>query len=370
MIEVKVGCYIERTLTSTEFINANRHIELADELKSANHISTCKMYSFIAADQKLIVSITEEDRVDLGLTSSIVGNFDLATYPLGNLHKSITRTYEIMVRADSELATDYETAVDMAQAQADQFLNEDPTKLPIVKLVDYKFNQPTILILPSVFNLIITEVSLPITDRSGDRGRGEELIVIPPDINTTISTLEPTLASSITNIIVDGIPLDTDQVTRVKQLLAAGMYNDKYVRVACRNRKTTFRQSIWVRDLHCFKQKIADLYANGVQSVSFKSTVLVGNPVGVGEDPARILHQIWNQDGTRTNVINLPLQRYDRYSKTKYSMVATGPNVSFRNYAKMDSAGGISADGYIHVNDVLMNYDLPVNGKLVTFSFS
>jgi len=144
MKKIKKIFNIEYNLTSNEFM-VQKQDEVSEHYQSMYPDFICKVTTFCVSDKQLVISTTEENRVFMGSGSKLLAFRPLADQSFLNMDDEMIRTYEITITADTNLPN-YATAIDVAQAKADEIFELDDSKLPLVTVIDYRWgNLPTVL---------------------------------------------------------------------------------------------------------------------------------------------------------------------------------------------------------------------------------
>jgi len=110
--------------------------------------STPVVHNFFPADNKVLVTISDEKRIELGRSSNILRTEKLSSYPLGFTHQHMTQYKEIIVGKNS-LFESLEDAKNYSAAVVEANSTE---KITIAKLVDYKFTNRTWYIISTNFS--------------------------------------------------------------------------------------------------------------------------------------------------------------------------------------------------------------------------
>jgi len=148
--QVKRFFNVEYDLSSTEFI-ADKLELVSNEHQAANPDYLCKVTTFCVPDKQLVVSTTEENREFFGADNVLLANRNLVDQSFLTLDDSMIKTFEITIKANTTIPS-YITALDMAQAKADEMFEADDTKLPLVTVIDYRWGNKPASLSASIFS--------------------------------------------------------------------------------------------------------------------------------------------------------------------------------------------------------------------------
>ena len=163
--------------------NENEAVELAKNIVSgfddvAERVSgeeiVTKLYYIVPKIGKILVVVDDEDREILGADSNVVASTNISSYPLEKLPSKILEYRELIIKKDSSISSD--DMLNVAQAISEKTADEVfPVKLPIVKLINYRDEEASKLVIPSVFGEHIFE-SVSGVVNAGDADIGKVII--------------------------------------------------------------------------------------------------------------------------------------------------------------------------------------------------
>ncbi len=150
MKKVKKVFNVEYDLTSEEFKETKQ--DMISEKCQAKHGDDfiCKVTTFCVPDKQIVISTTEDNRNFMGAGDKLLAHRPLAEQSFLNMDDDMVKTYEITITADTDLA-DYVTAIDVAQAKADEMFEKDDSKLPLVTVIDYRWGNVPMTLTATVF---------------------------------------------------------------------------------------------------------------------------------------------------------------------------------------------------------------------------
>jgi len=148
-MQIKKVFNLEEDLTSDEFI-ATKQDMISEQCQMAHPDFLCKVYTYCTADKKFVIHTTEENKTSVGAMSRMLAHRTVGEQALMELDNDMVNTWEIIIKADTDLP-DYVTALSIAQAKADEMMDADKTKMPIVTVVDYRWGNPKTIIVPTIF---------------------------------------------------------------------------------------------------------------------------------------------------------------------------------------------------------------------------
>jgi len=152
---VKKVFNVEYDLTSEEF-KAQKQDDVSEKCQSMHTGMICKITTFCVKDKQLVVSTTEENRAFMGASDKLLAYRPLAEQSFLNMDDDMVKTFEITITADTDLE-DYVTAIDLAQAKADEMFEADDSKLPLVTVVDYRWGNVPATLTATVFSDVDTD---------------------------------------------------------------------------------------------------------------------------------------------------------------------------------------------------------------------
>jgi len=149
-MQVKKVFNVEYDLTSEEF-KSQKQDDVSEKCQSMHTGMICKITTFCVKDKQLVVSTTEENRAFMGASDKLLAHRPLAEQSFLNMDDDMVKTFEITITADTDLE-DYVTAIDLAQAKADEMFEADDSKLPLVTVVDYRWGNVPATLTATVFS--------------------------------------------------------------------------------------------------------------------------------------------------------------------------------------------------------------------------
>jgi len=149
-MKIKKVLNVEYDLTSDEF-KAQKQDEISEMCQAKHSDMLCKITTFCVPDKQLVVSTTEESRSLMGASDKLLAYRPLAEQSFLNMDDDMVKTFEITITADTDLE-DYVTAIDLAQAKADEMFEKDDSKLPLVTVIDYRWGNVPATLTATVFS--------------------------------------------------------------------------------------------------------------------------------------------------------------------------------------------------------------------------
>ncbi|RLA81425.1 MAG: hypothetical protein DRG78_09220 [Epsilonproteobacteria bacterium] len=143
---------IKSFITTDVITEANALIEAAEKVASMDehqgeNTTITKMYYFSTHLNKIIVAVSEEDRIILGANSTILFNELINEYPLAKIPSKLIDYKELIIVKNSSV--EEEEILPAAKQIADD--NTSSSKLCVVKIINYNLNTPSQLITSSSF---------------------------------------------------------------------------------------------------------------------------------------------------------------------------------------------------------------------------
>jgi len=144
MKNVKKIFNVEYDLSSADFI-AQKQDQVSQEYQDRNPNDIVKVTTFCVPDKAIVVSTTQENVDFMGAAGRMLATRPLEEQSFLTMDDDMVKTYEITITANTDLP-DYVTAINIAQAKADQMFKDDDSKMPLVTVIDYRWgNVPTTL---------------------------------------------------------------------------------------------------------------------------------------------------------------------------------------------------------------------------------
>lgn len=178
MPQVKINAFVDVDVTTVAEAESLATIQ-AEAMDASNEIRfgsavVTKMYYVCPKVGKIIVTVSEADRVILKQDSVILSVMNIADYPLERLPSQIVDYKEFIVTKPSTLTED--DINNGAQYIAEQAAAKSmPFKIPVVKVINYNTQGLEKLVLPSMFGAA-TFLSLSGISSSGDAGAGANIV--------------------------------------------------------------------------------------------------------------------------------------------------------------------------------------------------
>ncbi len=146
IIEIKSFITTNIITEADALIEAAEKVASIDSHQGENTIIT-KLYYFSTYLDKIIVAVSEEDRIVLGATSTILFNELIVDYPLAKIPSKLIDYKELIIVKDSivEEAEILPAAVQIAND------NTSSSKLCVVKIINYNTTSPSQLIMSDSF---------------------------------------------------------------------------------------------------------------------------------------------------------------------------------------------------------------------------
>jgi len=127
---------IEYDLTSEEF-KTQKQDEVSENLQNKYPAHIVKVTTFCVPDKQLVVSTTQDNVDFMGAASKELAFRPLQDQSFLTMDDDMVRTYEITITINTDLP-DYVTALNVAQAKADEMFEDDDSKMPLVTVIDYR----------------------------------------------------------------------------------------------------------------------------------------------------------------------------------------------------------------------------------------
>jgi len=231
-MQIKINCHVEMSdITEAEALTkATEKVESYDALveEIAGEELVTKLYYIVPKLGKILVVVSEEDRVILGVDSTVLANTLISEYPLEKLPSQVVAYRELIIKVGNEI--DMDSIMNAAQFIADDTASKVmPARMPVVKVINYNNTDESVLVVPSVFGgNVFSSVSGIVN--SGDAEAGNEVIASSGIIAITCPTDGSVVAGDTYNgyLVVDGDTLKTmisngDDVTNVCTSLITDM---------------------------------------------------------------------------------------------------------------------------------------------------
>lgn len=181
-MNVKINAYVE-IADITEEAAIAAAIEKVNSFDTVNEAIlgrdvVTKLYYIAPLLNKILVVVSESDRDSLGVDDVILSNTLITEYPYIKLPPVISDYTELIVRKGSFLSVEQ-------IANAGQALIEEsaakvlPGKIPVLKVINYNNEDPSQLVLPSIFgaNTFLSSDAIVVND--GDADAGLEVLESP-----------------------------------------------------------------------------------------------------------------------------------------------------------------------------------------------
>jgi hypothetical protein len=158
MLPIKVMLRIENEVTSEEYLSTHLSNKYIDNLQLTYSAELVKLYTIFLKDKKLTVQVQEDKAHHLDEQSSgLLLMSELDKYFLWNLSEKFINQFEINLTSQSNIT--YYQALIKAKDKVNNIFEEILDNnilsgpeyyqyIPIIKLIDYKYNNGTIYILP------------------------------------------------------------------------------------------------------------------------------------------------------------------------------------------------------------------------------
>jgi hypothetical protein len=154
-MNVKINAYVEvKEITEAEAISDALvrvgNFDTINEASSGDLIVT-KLYYIAPKLGKILIVVTETDRITLGVDSRILTNENIVDYPFAKLPPVISSYKELIVKKGSFLSE--AQILDAGQAIVEKnSVKVLPNKIPVLKIINYNNNGVSQLVMPSIFN--------------------------------------------------------------------------------------------------------------------------------------------------------------------------------------------------------------------------
>jgi len=154
MKSVKKVLNVEYDLSSADFI-AQKQDSVSQEFQDRHPNDLVKVTTFCVPDKAIVVSTTQENVNFMGAAGRMLATRPLADQSILTLDDEMLKTYEITITAGTDLP-DYVTAINVAQAKADEMFKEDDSKIPLVTVIDYRWGNVPATVSASLFGGLLS----------------------------------------------------------------------------------------------------------------------------------------------------------------------------------------------------------------------
>jgi len=120
----------------------------SNEYESTLSNENAHVYTFLPDANKVIFSVSDVVKQELGADSNIISEEPLSNFPLGWNHQNLTQTVDMLVGKNSSFET-FEDCVNYAAALVEANSSE---KITIVRMTDKKFNNKIYYVISNNFS--------------------------------------------------------------------------------------------------------------------------------------------------------------------------------------------------------------------------
>ncbi|RLA81430.1 MAG: hypothetical protein DRG78_09245 [Epsilonproteobacteria bacterium] len=199
---VKINSYVN-TSDITEELALSSALTLVNAFDNVNESRfengvITKLYYITPVLGKILVVVNDSDREVLGLASNVLSNVNISEYPLVKLPAQIIDYKELIIKLGSTLSA--ENILNAAQSIADEAsIKSLPYKIPVVKVINYNNEDPSQLVMGSVFgdNIFTTNVVIV---NNGDAEAGDDIIENGEGLNMSTDVMMSDDGVLITNV--------------------------------------------------------------------------------------------------------------------------------------------------------------------------
>ena len=182
MKPIKKVFNVEYDLTSEEF-KLQKQDEISAKCQTKHKDFICKITTFCTKDKQMVIHTTQENVDFMGASSKLLAFRPLAEQSFLTMDDDMVKTYEIVITADTDLP-DYVSALDIAQAKADEMFEADDSKMPLVTVVDYRWGNTPATLSASVFGdtdengntIPLINATAPTNVIGGNKENGKEVL--------------------------------------------------------------------------------------------------------------------------------------------------------------------------------------------------
>jgi len=174
MKTVKKVLNVEYDLSSADFI-AQKQDQVSQEYQDRHPNDLVKVTTFCVPDKAIVVSTTQENVDFMGAADKMLATRPLEDQSLLTLDDEMLKTYEITITAGTDLP-DYVTAINIAQAKADEMFKADDSKIPLVTVIDYRWGNVPATVSATLFGGLIDANNSSSTVVVGDAEAGENYV--------------------------------------------------------------------------------------------------------------------------------------------------------------------------------------------------
>jgi len=167
---IKINCYIETKDVPLEELTSRGNLIIdayqRKNLKMYDNVTT-KLYYIIPKLNIIRIIIPIDEINHLGVVSNILLDTTISNFNLERLPAQLISYKELMIKNDSELSETQilETAYKMIEKEMDFVF---PTKVPILKIINYRNNKEPVLILPNIFSNVFKSSGRLMSKKNND----------------------------------------------------------------------------------------------------------------------------------------------------------------------------------------------------------
>ena len=173
---VEVGDITEEAAIAAALEKVNSYDDI-NEATIGRDVVT-KLYYIVPLLNKILVVVSESDRAALGVENVVLANTLITEYPFVKLPPIITDYTELIVRKGSFL--NVEQIANAAQAIIEESASTAlPDKIPVLKVINYNNQEPSQLVLPSIFGNNLFLSSDAVVVNNGNAAAGGDVLDSP-----------------------------------------------------------------------------------------------------------------------------------------------------------------------------------------------
>jgi len=182
MIKIKINGFVDKEISTEEeaIAKAIEKVEKIDRMNSYSKDVLTKLYFIAPKAGVIVVAISEDDKEVLKVDSQVLAVTQISEYPLTKLPNQLLVYKEVI--ANKHSMHSFDDLMNAAQAitdRSDENLNNK--KITVTKVIDYRNDEPSTLVLNSVFGDNIFLSTDAVLNNSGDADAGE--VIVNSDYN-------------------------------------------------------------------------------------------------------------------------------------------------------------------------------------------
>ena len=173
MINIKINGFVDKEISTVEeaIAKAIEKVEKIDRVNSYSKNVLTKLYFIAPKAGVIVVAISEDDKEILKVDSQVLAVTQISEYPLTKLPEQLLVYKEVIANKQSTFS--FDDLMNAAQAvtdRSDENLNNK--KITVTKVLDYRNDEPSTLVLNSAFgdNIFLSTDAVISNDGDADAG--------------------------------------------------------------------------------------------------------------------------------------------------------------------------------------------------------